>query len=411
MQQRPIHHTFGPLATRAQVARAFVLQFLPWKWRRGPETEMLRTDLEQLFPQQRAALFDTGRAALLALLQVLELRSGDEVIVQGYTCAVVPNAIRAAGATPVYVDINPRTLTLDPALVRAAITRKTRVVICQHTFGIPADMSALRLICDEKDIALVEDCAHVLPDAPSERIGAVGDAVLLSFGRDKAISGVTGGALLTRHFLLAKRLRDAETQARDHTLWTILNLIDYPLRYAWAHAIWKTHLAKIYLRGCQWLRLLPPVLTQAEKAGTPSQILFRMPNACAALALDQLHTLTRLNEQRATIASLFAQAAKEHRWPVVRGILAAAAPQKFPLLIPNAAKVRVTLKQQQIYLDDGWCGAVVNPPTVDQRAVGYERGMCPHAEKVAQEILTLPTHPTMSVMQAKQLVQVLAGLL
>ena len=394
-----------------QIARAFALQFLPWKWRSGPETEMLRKDLEQLFSQQQAALFDTGRAALLALFKALELTNEDEVILQGYTCVVVHNAIRATGATPVYVDINPRTLTLDPGLVRAAVTRKTRAVICQHTFGIPADTSALRLICDEKDIALVEDCAHVLPDTLSEKIGTVGDAVLLSFGRDKAISGVTGGALLTRHSLIAKRLRDMEEQAEDHSLWTIMNLINYPLRYATAHAIWKTHLAKIYLRGCQWLHLLPQILTPAEKEGEMSQSLHKMPNACAALALDQLNMLTKLNEQRGTIASIFANAAKQHHWSVIKSILAVHAPQKFPIIVQNAKNVRSKLKQHQIYLDDGWCNAVVNPPTVNQRAVGYERDMCPHAEKISNEILTLPTHPTMSVMQAKRLVKVLAGLL
>ncbi len=406
----PIHHTFGPLALRSQVLQAGILQCEPWKWRDGPEREELRRTLRQHF-RREVALFDSGRSGLFALLTALKIEPGDEIILQGFTCAVVPNAILAAGGTPVYVDVNPRTLTIDPAKVRAARTRRTRAVICQHTFGIPADTSALRIICDESDIALIEDCAHVIPDTMDDRIGTHADAMLLSFGRDKAISGVSGGAVLTHHAFVAQKLREIEERAPHRNLWTILNAIGYPLRYTAAKMLWPLHLGKLYLHALRLAGLLPPVLTRKEYSGRMADAPHKLPNACAALALGQLHALAQLNEHRRSIARMYAETARELHWEVPRGIFTSPAPQKFPLYVRTADHVRARMKKHEIYLDDGWCGAVVNPRSVDQRAAGYTPGTCPDAEQVAREILSLPTHPTTTPHQAEQVLETLRGIL
>ncbi len=405
-----MHHTFAPLALRSQVLQAFFLQFRPWIWRNGPEREELRAALARRYSRS-VALFDTGRSALAALLSTLDLHPGDEVIVQGFTCAVVPNAVRAAGGTPVYVDINQRTLGLDPAHVRAAITPRTRAVICQHTFGIPSDTSALRIICDESDLALIEDCAHILPDRFNDRIGTHGDAVLLSFGRDKAISGVSGGAALTRHAFMAERLKQTEEQAADLPLWQIFNLICYPLRYATAKMLWPLRLGRPYLRAVKLLRLLPPVLTAQERHGKLQAPARKLPNACAILAFSQFKILAAINARRQQLTELYAAAAREHHWDVPRAVPSSTALQKFPILVHEADRIRRALKKHDIHLDDGWCGAVVNPRTVDQQAVGYQRHSCLEAERLSMSILSLPTHPTTSVRDVERVLAALGELL
>jgi len=399
----PIHHTFGPLAVRSQFIKASLLQWMPWKWREGKEVEELRTTLEKKF-HRKVTLFDSGRSALLALLESLNLQQGDEVILQGYTCVVVPNAIIAAGGKPIYVDINPRTLNIDPALVREAVSRSTRAIICQHTFGIPADTSALRLICNEHDIALIEDCAHVIPTESSEKIGKHGDCILLSFGRDKAISGVTGGAVLSAHELLSARHAQREQKAEHLSYWKILNLIDYPIRYSFAKWIWWTRIAKVYLKCIQLCQLLPPILTKEERRGHANDAVYKLPNACAALAVDQLNALRQINEHRAMLTEIYKQAAVSDKWNTPKGALTADALQKFPLLMENAESKRVALKKKDIYLYDGWSEAVVNPQSVDEKSVQYIAGSCPNARSICQTILSLPTHPTMSKAQAEFLV-------
>jgi dTDP-4-amino-4,6-dideoxygalactose transaminase len=395
----PIHHTFGPFVDASYLRQSF--------HRAGPEViETLRAALAKQF-KRPAFLFSSGREALLALLRAMELRTGKEIIVQGFTCAVVPNAIHAAGGSAVYADIDRRTLNLTPETVRAVLTPRTRAVICQHTFGIPADAAALRALCDDLGILLIEDCAHVIADDESP-IGRHGDAVLLSFGRDKAVSGVTGGAVLTADGQFGKRLQALEQDAAPLSLALRVRYRLYPLVYAIAKLLWPLRLGKIWLRAARLLRVLPSVLTASEKRGLQPTTLHALPPICAALALFCLKRLPEINTHRRHLALLYRSAAREAGWMVPNDIAKSPAPQKVPLLVADASGVIRALKKRDMYLDDGWRGAVVNPPSVDQASVGYRSGSCPVAEEVAGSIVSLPTHPTMSERSAKRLIQALA---
>ncbi len=406
----PIHHTFGPLVTQEQWKLAFLLQFFPQKWKRGLEIEELRSSLSHHFGMS-ASLFGSGREALLAALKSLDMRSGDEVIVQGYTCVVVPNAVHAAGATVVYADIDPESLNLDLKKIQTKITPRTRAIICQHTFGIPADTERLRAICDKRNLMLIEDMAHVLPETLTEGMGTRGDVIILSFGRDKAISGVTGGAVLTKYGAIGQKIDAFEKEARHYSSWRILNLIGYPVRYHFARAIWNlpfgATLAKGYLRWSRMMRLLPPVYASGEKEGKTSIQFHRIPNACATLVLEQFQSLSSLNQNRRSLAKIYADAAKKKEWSMPHAALNASTLQKFPVYARDAKKLRAELKREQVYLDDGWCSGVVNPSSVNQESAGYMRGTCPIAEDVSRHIVTLPVHPTMSREQAGYLVHAL----
>ena len=302
MSLLPIHHTFGPMVTRSQIARALLLQFTPWKWKTGKETGKLQEELQQKYNQD-VYLFDCGRMALYSALKTLDIQPGEEIIIQAYTCIVVPNAITAIGGTPVYVDIDPETLNFEYDKIEAAITNRTRAIIAQHTFGIHSDLTRLREICDKHNIALIEDCAHILDNSVAQQ----GDISIISFGRDKAVSGVTGGAVLTKHELLSHRLKTIEKSALHHTNWQILQWISYPLRYQFAKWIWVSQLGKAYLKLLQKLGWLPPVLTSEEKDGHAKIVPYALPNGCAALALKQLKNLDSINTHRKAIAEIYSQ--------------------------------------------------------------------------------------------------------
>ncbi len=211
----PIHHTFGPLADWRQFWLSVWIQCLPWRYKRGPDTAKLEHALSTHFGAETIT-FGSGRHGILALLRSINLQPGEEVILQSYTCVVLPNAIHAAGGVPIYAEIERETLNIDMADLKRCITPRTRAILCQHTFGIPADTAALRKICDEHNLILIEDCAHVLPDAKGpHEIGKHGDCVMLSFGRDKAISGVTGGAIVSRRAEITAKLKQQQAQAID----------------------------------------------------------------------------------------------------------------------------------------------------------------------------------------------------
>ncbi len=410
MFSSPIHHTFGPHATLPYALRSLGLLVQPWKWNHGNEQEGLRKALQESLHGD-VVLFASGREALLALLRTLHLKSGEEVIIQGYTCVVVPNAIHAAGAVPVYADIDGDTLNLDCDDVERRITPRTRAVITQHTFGIPADLARLRSICDKHNVLLVEDCAHVLPHDPSSPIARTGDFTLLSFGRDKAMSGVSGGAAIARKADAATNLSAMASAAAELPRSVIVRYLLYPLIYRKARTLYAIGLGRAYLALCKRLHVLVPILSSQEKCGNMPPLLSKCPNACAALALHSWKSLAKTNAHRRTLTEFYMQECHAHGWNIIPGITKDLALQKFPLFFPHAEEMRRMLKGYTIHLDDGWTGCVVCPRSVEPTDAGYSAGNDPDAEIACEQILSLPTHPTMTLRQAKRLITVLCSIL
>ena len=401
---RPIHHTFGPHVDFPTFLAAGKIFLMPWTWKSGTEREALRERIARGFNGQ-CFLFGSGRESLLALFDALQLPQGSEIVIQGFTCVALPNAIHAAGLTPVYADVDADTLNCTAATVRAILSPRTSAVICQHTFGIPSDTAGLRALCDEKHLLLIEDCAHVLPDVTGPKsVGAHGDFLMLSFGRDKAISGVAGGSIVSRKGDVSMRLSEAEKAAPECGAWTIARLLFYIHAYYKADLVYGIGIGKGLLWLFGKLRLLPPVLTAGEKRGHQSRMIRRMPNACAALALRELKKMHSVNNHRRVLTKRFCEAATAHGWKFPAAITADLPLQKFPMFADNADVVRTDLKKKNIYLDDGWTGATVCPRAVDQIGAGYAAGSCPIAERIAKTVLSLPTHPTMTEKQAERLI-------
>lgn len=420
----PIHHTFGPHVDRSYLRSTLALSYLPWRYVRGKAGYELKEVLRRTFNAE-PTLFASGRQGLLALLKALDVRPGHEIIVQGYTCVVVPNAIHAAGAAAVYADIDRDTLNLTKETVEECLTPRTKAVICQHTFGIPAPVKELRELCNKHGIALIEDMAHVIPDKPLKNIspppsgerlglpsealakvgvGEAGDYLLLSFGRDKAISGIEGGAILSRNPETSRKLKEMERTAQHRGWWEVARLLEYPTRM---HSIVRPLSGTILFKPALWimnrLRLIAPVLTIAEKQGAMSPLLWKMPNACAALALREFKRLATINDRRRTLTDFFLRFGKEHEWPLLRGIVPGLPLQKVPLFVHDAEKKRQLLKKENIHLNDGWTGCVICPVTCNLNNAGYQWGTDPEAEKASEQILSLPTHPTMTMAQALRL--------
>ncbi len=410
--------------------KILAVSYVPWKYRHGESSEKLRTALAEKF-QAKAFLFASGRESLLALLKAIRLKAGEEVIIQGYTCVVLPNAIHAAGGVPIYADIDEQTLNLTPASVEACITPRTRAVICQHTFGIPSDTKALREICDRYKILLIEDCAHILPSPlpagrqanplsrvergdvsaqtnSSQEIGKLGDVILLSFGRDKAISGIAGGGIVVRNASLAREVELLEKTASDVSLREIIALLEYgPRMRCIVRPLIALGLHRPILKILNGLGLFAPILTERERKGCASPLLRKIPNACAFLTLHSLSRLKAINDHRRDLTTFYLDYGLRHGWPLLSGVQDHLPMQKFPLFVSNASHVRAELRRQNIHLDDGWTGCVICPDTVEPHDAGYEEKMDPVAEKACLQILSLPTHPTMTMMQAQKLTRLI----
>jgi dTDP-4-amino-4,6-dideoxygalactose transaminase len=152
---------------------------------------------------------NSATAGLHLALEALGLGPGDEVIVPTHTFTATAEVVRYLGADPVFVDIDPDTYCIDPALVSRAITAKTRLLLPVHFAGLACDMSALCSIAKERGLEIVEDAAHAFPTrCGGELIGQLDTAAaVFSFYANKTIATGEGGMLVTRRPDVAKRAR------------------------------------------------------------------------------------------------------------------------------------------------------------------------------------------------------------
>lgn len=181
----------------------------------GPELEAFEQEFAAFHGAPDAVAVSSGTAGLHLVLLVENIGPGDEVIVPSFTFVAVANAVVQVGATPVFADVDPITLNLDPFKVEAAITPRTRAILVVHTFGVPAQMTQFASIAHRFGLALIEDACEAIGAAFDRRpMGSFGDAAVFGFYPNKQITTGEGGAVLVRNADRAARLRSLRNQGR-----------------------------------------------------------------------------------------------------------------------------------------------------------------------------------------------------
>ena len=181
---------------------------------KGPEVEAFAAELAAYLNVRHVIPVASGTDALQAALMALGLQPGDEVITADFSFAAAVEVIHLLRLTPVLVDVDYDTFTIDPKAVERAITPRTKAVIPVHLFGQSADMEALMAIAEEHELYVVEDTAQAIgaacisSDGRREKAGAIGHVGTTSFFPSKNLGGFgDGGALFTRDDELATRIR------------------------------------------------------------------------------------------------------------------------------------------------------------------------------------------------------------
>jgi perosamine synthetase len=181
----------------------------------GPRLEEFEDALAAFHQMPPAIAVSSGTAALHLAIRALGIGEGDEVIVPSFTFIAVANAVCYERATPVFVDIDPVTLNMDPSSVSRAITPRTRGIIVVHTFGVPAEMDALMELARRHSLAVIEDaCEAIGATYNGKPVGSFGDIAALAFYPNKQITTGEGGAVLARDSKLAARIRALRNQGR-----------------------------------------------------------------------------------------------------------------------------------------------------------------------------------------------------
>jgi perosamine synthetase len=181
----------------------------------GPELLAFESALAAYHAVPHAVAVSSGTAGLHLALLTLNIGAGDEVIIPSFTFIAVANGVLQVRATPIFADIDPLTLNLDPAAVERAITPRTRAILIVHTFGVPADMNALQAIARRHTLAIIEDaCEAIGAQFDTRRVGSFGSLAVLGFYPNKQLTTGEGGVVLAHTPAHAARLRSLRNQGR-----------------------------------------------------------------------------------------------------------------------------------------------------------------------------------------------------
>lgn len=185
----------------------------------GPFTRKCNAAIAAKLGGERKALLTHSCTAALEMAAILaDLHSGDEVILPSFTFVSTANAVVLRGATPVFVDIDPRTLNIDPQAVAAAVTPRTKAIIAVHYAGVVAEMTALGDIARGHNLLLIEDAAQAYGSTYQGRqAGSIGDLSAFSFHETKNVISGEGGALVVNRADLYERAEIIREKGTDRS--------------------------------------------------------------------------------------------------------------------------------------------------------------------------------------------------
>ena len=335
-----------------------------------------------------------GRVALYAMLCSLGEEKGDEVAIQAFTCLAVPEAVMAAGANPAYLDIVANGFNMDASDLRDKITPRTRAIIVQHTYGIPANMDAIVKVANAAGLPLIEDCAHTHISMYHGRpVGSFGAASFYSYEWGKpVVVGIGGNARINHDELRKKVLADYEkyqypgfiSQLRIQLQYLAFGLLFRPSLY------WPVRSLFHWLGS---LGLAESNYNPISEDDIADDFHLRMPKPLQRRLSRKMQHIGAVSEHSRWVASEYQSRIKSNlvahpRIPEDVEVVYA----RYPLLAKNKKTLLYAARKANIELAE-WYATPIHPLSGDElRIVGYEPDSCPNAEKRCNQIVTLPTH-------------------
>lgn len=345
----------------------------------GPQVAAFEREFANAVGARYACAVSNCTTALHLALLVAGVTPGDEVITASHSFIATANVIRQCGATPVFVDIDPLTYNLDPALIEAAITPRTRAILCVHQIGLPCDLASILPIAAAHGLMVIEDAAcavgsEIRLDGTWSPVGAPhGDIACFSFHPRKVITTGEGGMLTSRHEAFDARFR----LLRQHGM-TISDAVRHNA---------KEVIAEAY-----------PV----------SGFNYRMSDIQAAVGRRQLERLAAIVRRRRTLAASYAG-----RLSGIRGLGLPREPdwalsnwQSYCVRLPEHAdqtQVMQAMLDQGIATRRGVMCAHLEGAYAD-----HASGPLPHSEAAHRRCILLPLFPQMTADEQDQVANALA---
>lgn len=360
-------------------------------------------------PERALIPTPTGRHALYYFLENAPLAPGDEVLVAAYNFYIVVRILVQKGLVPVFVDVEPDTLCLDPEDLRRKIGARSRMVLVTHMFGNPANLEAIAAICREHGLLLFEDCAHAVGTRHrGKQVGQAGDGALFSFGVQKLVNSFGGGLLCLEPGLRTGFRQPPHRVSRWHSFSDTLgrfcvSLMMTPSLYgATLHPLERL-VARLVDRSSRLRQLIDPARNDGAYRFRRDE---RAPFKPFMLATHE-HQLARLEEN----------VARRRRWAAL-----------LKRELAGVEEIGFLDEDRHGRSNFSYFGVVVDDPHRTSRVLA-ENGIgsspqeyfdcaaldqfadyaadCPHARQVAAHVLRLPSYPTLEPADARRVARVL----
>ena len=354
----------------------------------------LKNSIQSILGVGEIHFFWKGRVALYSLLKSCGVKDVDEVILPAFTCVVVPNAIKYLGAIPVYVDIERDSMCASMESIRHAITEKTKVIVCQNTFGLSYQLEEIVSLAKENNITTIEDCTHGFGGLYKEKPnGTWCDASFFSTQWNKPFSTGVGGFSLVNskerfpNFTKIAEACVAPSFKEKAVLWFLLFARRVLLR-DWNY--WK--LVQLY-RWMSKLGILVGSSKSEELSGTdmPSSYLMKMSGIQYNAGNFALKEFSEINKKRKRNANAYGEWLKnQDKYYVLEKYQEDHLFLKYPILTDNRDQLFVSAEKEEVPLGD-WFLSPIHPVVGQFEKWDLDINRFNNAKYLSQRVVNLPT--------------------
>lgn len=363
-------------------------------------------ELTEYFGGGQLFYYWKGRVALYILLKALGIQPGDEVILPGFTCVVVANAIFYSGGKPIYADIDPQTYNASAETIEPLITSHTRAIIAQNTFGLSPDIDPIMEMAKSRNIFVIEDCTQGLGGVYKGRpVGSTADAAFFSTQWSKPISTGLGGMLWLKDKYFAATVSEITSRLSSPSIGEELSLsaqrlvrplADQPALHYSLVGLYRFLTQKLGVSGSSGGQELSGI-------EMPGNYLKLMGQAQKKALEKRLDTLQAVVKSRQKNSELYDEFFLSHGLQVTfRPAYAEHSMLRYTIRVPNKQDLLDKANQLHIPLGD-WFISPLHPIQGDLTQWLYTHGQCPESEKASLETINLSTDRPLSLEQMSEL--------
>lgn len=351
-------------------------------------SKLLGANTDDLF------LYWKGRVALYALLKVMGVGKGDEVILPAYSCVVVPNAILYLGAKPVYVDVDLDSYNANVQKLKDAITKKTKVIICQNTFGLSSNVEELLELAKQNNLYTIEDCTHGFGGTyKGKPNGSYCDAAFYSTQWNKPFStGIGGFALVKNRSLRALLMELNNSLAKPSFKQVMMLRMLYFVKTYFLKGYTYWSLVRFYRFLSKYNLILGS--SSGEEISSivmPENYFMGISSVQIKVGIANLIDFEKIILLRKENASFYTDylisKSKNH---VPKSLFENHSFLKYPLLVKDREKVLKQAEKQKIELGD-WFNSPIHPVQSGFEQWGLSSELYSNSFFAGQHMINLPT--------------------